>query len=52
MSSTDSLYYRLGGEVVLREFVDHLYDYMMMPPGVGHVRKMRSEDLNVVLPFF
>lgn len=45
MSSTDSLYLRLGGEAVLREFVDHLYDYMVMTPEVDHVRKMHSADL-------
>jgi hemoglobin len=45
MSSTDSLYLRLGGEAILREFVDHLYDYMVMTPEVDHVRKMHSADL-------
>ena len=28
MNSTESLYSRLGGEAVLREFVSHLYDFM------------------------
>ena len=46
MSSTASLYYRFGGEPVLREFVDHLYGFMEILPEVAHVREMHSEDLS------
>ena len=45
MNATGSLYLRLGGKAVLQEFVDHLYDYMVMTPEVDHVRKMHSADL-------
>ncbi len=46
MSSTESLYFRFGGEPVLREFVDHLYGFMEILPEVAHVREMHSEDLS------
>ena len=46
MCSTESLHSRLGGEVVLREFVDHLYGFMDRSPEVAHVRKMHSADLS------
>lgn len=46
MSSTESLYSRLGGEMVLREFVEQLYGYMARSADVGHVRKMHSQDLS------
>ncbi|MBE9563961.1 MAG: group II truncated hemoglobin [Proteobacteria bacterium] len=46
MSSTESLYSRLGGEPVLREFVEQLYGFMETMPEVAHVRAMHSEDLS------
>ena len=46
MSTTESLYSRLGGESVLREFVEHLYDFMDILPEATHVREMHSEDLS------
>lgn len=46
MSSTDSLYSRLGGEATLRRFVDLLYGFMAESPEVAHVRKMHSADLS------
>lgn len=42
----ESLYTRLGGEDALREFVDHLYDFMEASPEVSHIRKMHSADLS------
>jgi hemoglobin len=42
----NSLYLRLGGEPVLREFVDHLYDFMAMSAEVKPVRDMHSADLS------
>ncbi|NOQ88334.1 MAG: globin [Gammaproteobacteria bacterium] len=44
--STESLYSRLGGEVVLRDFVDYLYDFMEVTPEVANVRKMHQKDLS------
>lgn len=41
MCSTESLYFRLGGEVALRDFVDYLYDFMDTAPEVVQVRKMQ-----------
>jgi len=46
MNDSNSLYTRLGGETVLREFVNHLYDYMDSTLKVKHVRDMHSEDLS------
>jgi len=46
MNSTDSLYSRLGGESVLRRYVELLYDFMAESPEVEHVRKMHSPDLS------
>ncbi len=46
MSLTESLYSRLGGETVLREFVDQLYGFMDSTPEVAHVRAMHSPDLS------
>ncbi|MBE9559338.1 MAG: group II truncated hemoglobin [Proteobacteria bacterium] len=46
MCSTESLYFRLGGEVALRDFVDYLYDFMDAAPEVVHVRKMHQADLS------
>ena len=43
---TKSLYARLGGGIVLRRFVDYLYDFMETSAEVGHVRKMHSADLS------
>lgn len=40
-----SLYFRLGGAVVLRQFVNHLYDFMASSSQVEHVRKMHSKSL-------
>ena len=45
-SQQQSLYYRLGGEPVLREFVDHLYDFMDSLPEVKTIRAMHAEDLS------
>jgi hemoglobin len=46
VSSTESLYSRLGGETTLRRFVALLYGFMDESPEVGHVRKMHSADLS------
>jgi hemoglobin len=47
MITTDtSLYHRLGGEKVLREFVDKLYDFMDEFPAVEKVRKMHADDMS------
>ncbi len=45
-SSTQSLYHRLGGETVLREFVNYLYDYMDTLPEVKTIRDMHAADLS------
>ena len=45
MSTEQSIYTRLGGEHVLREFVNHLYDFMDYFPAVEPLRKMHSADL-------
>ncbi len=42
----ESLYSRLGGEAVLRAFVDKLYDVMETTPEVSHIREMHSSDLS------
>ena len=42
----ESLYHRLGGERMLREFVAQLYDFMETSPEVDHVRKMHAKDLS------
>lgn len=47
MNAEQSIYTRLGGEPVLREFVDHLYDFMDYFPAVEPLRKMHSADLSV-----
>jgi len=47
MNATQSIYSRMGGEPVLREFVDHLYDFMDYFPAVEPLRKMHSEDLSM-----
>ena len=44
--NTNSLYKRLGGETILREFVNHLYDYMDSTPEIEHVRQMHSANLS------
>jgi hemoglobin len=46
MSSVESIYIRLGGEPVLRKFVDKLYGFMDVMPEVGHIRNMHSDDLS------
>ena len=46
MISKETLYELIGGEVVLREFVDHLYDEMDTLPEVTRVRVMHSADLS------
>jgi len=46
MNETDSLYLRLGGEAVLREFVDKLYDFMDYFPPVTELRSMHPDDLS------
>ena len=46
MSSAESIYSRLGGEPVLREFVDNLYAFMDVMPEVGHIRNMHSNELS------
>jgi len=46
MNNTSSLYSRLGGETILREFVNHLYDYMDSTPEVQHVRKLHTMSLS------
>ena len=45
MIKIHSLYSRLGGEPVLREFVDNLYDFMDHFVPVDNIRKMYPEDL-------
>ena len=42
----ESLYSRLGGEAVLRQFVSHLYAFMDEAEAVQPVRKMHSQDLS------
>lgn len=42
----NSLYYRIGGEEGLRQFVNHLYDFMASSAQVEHVRKMHSGNLS------
>ncbi|HHJ34946.1 MAG TPA: hypothetical protein ENJ87_04200, partial [Gammaproteobacteria bacterium] len=44
--TSNSLYSQIGGEVVLRQFVDHLYHFMGRSPEVEHVRKMHSANLS------
>jgi len=46
VSSTESLYSRLGGETKLRQYVAFLYGFMAESPEVEHVRKMHSADLS------
>ena len=43
---SQSLYQRLGGDMTLRLFVDHLYNFMMVSPEVEHVRSMHPADLS------
>jgi hemoglobin len=45
MNAIQSIYSRMGGEPVLRKFVDHLYDFMDYFPAVEPLRKMHSADL-------
>jgi hemoglobin len=45
-TSVQSLYQRLGGESTLRQFVDHLYDFMEFIPEVRHVREMHPKSLS------
>ena len=47
MNTEQSIYSRLGGEHVLREFVNHLYDFMDYFPAVEPIREMHSDDLSV-----
>jgi hemoglobin len=44
--SSQSLYQRLGGEPTLRQFVDHLYDFMEFLPEVGDIRSMHPQSLS------
>lgn len=46
MSSSESIYSRLGGELALREFVEQLYGYMARSAEVEHVRKMHPQDMS------
>jgi len=46
VSSTESLYSRLGGEAILRQYVALLYGFMAESSDVEHVRKMHSPDLS------
>jgi len=46
VNNSNSLYTQLGGETILREFVNHLYDYMDSTPEIEHVRKMHSANLS------
>ena len=46
MTNATSLYSRLGGDLVLREFVTHLYNFMDSLEEVEHVRNMHSGDLS------
>lgn len=46
MKIDESLYARLGGEEVLRTFVDALYDFMDSEAEVEHVRSMHSAGLS------
>jgi len=41
-----TLYVRLGGKEVLRQFVNHLYDFMASSEQVAHVRSMHSKNLS------
>lgn len=45
-NAPQSLYSRLGGEAVLRQFVSHLYAFMDEAEAVQPVRKMHSQDLS------
>ena len=44
--TSQSLYSRLGGEAVLRQFVEQLYAFMDEADDVAPVRKMHSQDLS------
>jgi len=44
--ASESLYSRLGGETVLRQFVEQLYAFMDETADVAPVRKMHSQDLS------
>ena len=46
MNDLNNLYTRLGGETVLRDFVNHLYDYMDSNPKVEHIRNMHAKNLS------
>ena len=46
MNDSNSLYTHIGGETVLREFVNHLYDYMDSTLKVEHSRNMHPENLS------
>ena len=46
MITSESLYSRLGGEVAVHAFVNHLYDFMESAPEVAHVRQMHASDLS------
>ena len=46
MTNPMSLYSRLGGDLVLREFVTHLYHFMDTLEEVEYVRNMHSDDLS------
>ncbi len=43
---SETLYSRLGGETVLRQFVKQLYAFMDEAPEVAPVRQMHSADLS------
>jgi hemoglobin len=45
---SQSLYHRLGGEASIRQFVDHLYDFMAFSPEIRHVREMHPKSLSHV----
>ena len=44
--ASESLYARLGGETVLRQFVNRLYSFMDEDASVAPVRRMHSENLS------
>ncbi|MBE9568002.1 MAG: group II truncated hemoglobin [Proteobacteria bacterium] len=45
-SSVESLYHRLGGEPVLKDFVAKLYGFMEVLPEVESIRNMHAQELS------
>jgi truncated hemoglobin YjbI len=45
MNTTKTIYTRLGGEQVLRDFVENLYFFMDHFPAVERIRSMHPRDL-------